>query len=114
MLNEKNGFNYSISYVDYPNELFEKKTINQVLDNARYGSVTNVGGRLLKEIQVSIKNYPGREITIGVADGKAIVQVRLFLVNHRLYQLTAGASKKESLSNNIKKFLDSFDILMSK
>ncbi len=111
MLDNKDGFVYSVSYVDYPFGVFQEKSISRILDDARDGAVRNVRGRLLSESSASIKEYPGREVMVESATGGAIVKARFFLVNHRLYQLSVTASKERSSSNNFRRFLDSFKLI---
>ena len=110
MLDNKDGFVYSASYVDYPLGVFQEKSVAQILDDARDGAVRNVRGKLLSESSISIKKHPGREIMVESATGKAIVKAKIFLINHRLYNLNATASKEMSSSNNFRRFLDSFEI----
>ena len=112
MLNKKDDdFAYSVSYFDYPLGVLQEKTIDRALDDARDGAVANIGGVLVNESKISMGKYPGREITVDVANGVAFVKIKLFLANKRLYQATVTTSKEKSTSNNLRRFLKSFEIL---
>jgi len=114
-LNRKDdNFIYSVGYVDYPDELFSLKSAEQILDDGRDGAARNVQGVLTKESNISIKGYSGREFTIEVGNGEAIVKAKLFLVGQRVYQLMVTTDKKWSDSYNIKRFLDSFQLIENK
>jgi hypothetical protein len=112
LLNRKDDkFAYSVGYVDYPPELFQKKSIIQILNDARDSAARNIQGVLTSESEVSIKQYPGREIVIEAFKGQVIVKGKFFLVGNRLYQLMATTGKKFADSYNIKRFLDSFELI---
>ncbi|MDD5291787.1 MAG: hypothetical protein PHY46_01200 [Candidatus Omnitrophica bacterium] len=114
-LNRKDdNFIYAVGYVDYPDELFNLKSVDQILNDGRDGAARNVQGVLTKESNISIEGYPGREFTIEVGNGEAVVKGKLFLVGQRVYQLMVTTDKKWSDSYNIKRFLDSFQLIKSK
>lgn len=110
MLKKQDGMIYSIGFIDYPNELFNKKSTEQLLNDAREGAVRNVGGKLVSESQISIKGYPGREVVIASSGGQGSLQARIFLVNNRLYQLMFAPAKGNTLSRNARRFFESFEI----
>jgi hypothetical protein len=113
MLEAKDGLVYSVSYIDYSYEVFQKKSNEQILADARNGTFLNIHGKLLNESAISINKYPGKEFLVQSADAKSLIKSRLLLVKSRLYQLSVGGLKdKISLHGfNIKKFFDSFNII---
>lgn len=94
---------YGVSYSDYPETVVQASTPDVILEGACHGMVAGIGGKLLTESTMSLNGYPGRELIIEVAGGKGIVQARIFLVGHRLYQVMVVTSLED-----VKKFLDSF------
>jgi len=113
MVDEKEGFVFSLAYIDFTNEVLQKKSVEQRLNDARDGAVLNVQGALLSEAEVSIKQYPGREIMIRSVDGESIIKSRFFLVGNRQYQLMVITTKDKIESFTVRRFLDSFNILKS-
>lgn len=111
MLSTKEGFAYFVSFIDYPGNLFENKTIDTALDEARDGIISNTQAQLLKEKMISIKGNPGREIEFQATNGATFGRVRLFVVKQRLYHIMVTTSKDKKSSYHINKFLDSFNLL---
>ena len=101
---------YFVSYVEYQEELVQANNAEKLLDGARDGAVSNVQGKLLNEVSISLEKYPGREIRIQVPDGKHTIQTRMYLVKNRLYQVMIVTPKEDSFSKDVTKFLDSFKL----
>ena len=101
---------YAASYVDYPSSVMQGADPNKMLDAVRNTGVSNMQGKLLSELIISIDGNPGRELKIEAVDGKTTVRMRICLVKNRLYQLMTATVKQNSLSSNIIKFLDSFKL----
>jgi len=115
ILNRKDDeFVYSIGYVDYPASLFQLKKADKILDDGRDGAVRNIKGKLISESKIAIDKNPGREVTIESTIGDAVLKAKFFLVGQRMYQLMVTTSKKMSNSYQIKKFLDSFELIKAK
>ena len=55
--------------------------------------------------------YPGRELVAEWPNGNGIVQDRLYLVDHRLYQVVASGPKWWVESATTRQVLDSFRLL---
>ncbi|MCK4576533.1 hypothetical protein KAU34_09015 [candidate division WOR-3 bacterium] len=108
---EKEDVVYLVGYSDYPNTFVQSNTQDSLLNIACYGAVLNLKGNLVSKRVISINEYPGREMTIEQADGEIIYLTRLFLVGGRLYQVTILTLKRKEISNDDKKFLDSFKLI---
>jgi hypothetical protein len=108
---EQKSFTYMVSYNEYPDAIVQAASADKILDAARDGGVSNVQGKLLSELIISLDKYPGREIRIEAADGKHTVKTRIYLVKNRLYQVLVVTPKEGSFSNDVTKFLDSFKLL---
>lgn len=102
---------YMVGYSDYPDTFLQSNTQDSLLDIACYGAVVNLKGNLVSRSVISINEHPGREMKIEQANGKTIYLTRLFLVGRRLYQVTVLTLKRKEISNDDKKFLDSFTLL---
>lgn len=105
---EANGVAYAVMYTDYPEEAIANLTAEQILDNARDGSVANSFGTLVKEEIISINGNPGRYITIAVKGGG--IRQRGYLVNNRIYSIAIATSSDKMFIKTISKVLESFKL----
>jgi len=108
---DQNKFTYIISYSDYPEQILQVKNQDNILDGARDGAVAHVQGKLLGQRQISLGQYPGRELTIEVPDGRHLVLMRMYLVKKRLHQVGVATPKANASSPNVTKFFESFKLI---
>ncbi len=101
---------YSVNLADYPPEVIAAEDIQQMLDGARDGAVSNVNGELLEEKELVLNGHPGREFKVKVEDEDIVVRARIYLVNERLYVVQALSTERLASSEDIEKFLDSFQL----
>jgi len=102
---------YWVVYIDYPPLTVRQKGAVQLLKEARDGSVNNVRGRLLKERDILVGTYPGKEIEYeGAVPGEEIYRSRICLVRERLYVVLVTVPRKGA-SERAEQFLDSFRLL---
>ena len=102
---------YTVAYIDYPEQVVAETDPQTVLDNSRTGTVANVNGRLVLEKIVSLGEFPGREIVFDAkrGDGREVTAfARIFLVNRRLYEVMIVAPKGVVSSSEMVAYLDSF------
>jgi hypothetical protein len=95
---------FVVSYTDYPPGL-KVDSKDKRLEQGAKAAAENAGGNLRGEPKpIKLDGHPGREIVIE-KDGAVIAKVRLYLVDHRLYQvMVLGAAKEKDVST----FFDSF------
>jgi len=101
---------YSVNLADYPPEMIAAGDTQQMLDGARDGAVSNVNGELLEEKELTLSGHPGREFKVKVEDEGIIVRARIYLVNERLYVIQALSKERLASSEDIDKFLNSFEL----
>lgn len=102
---------YWVVYIDYPAPTVRQKGVGQLLKEARDGSVNNVRGRLLKERDILLGGYPGKEIEYEEeAAGEEVYKSKMCLVKQRLYIVLVTASRGGS-QEHAEKFLNSFRLL---
>jgi len=91
------------------------------LDSAREGSLSRVAKedpRIIKEADISVVGYPGRFLQIELK-GDAMVRMRYFVVENRVYVVGAGTPKKKPQVIDAKNdyealatsFMDSFKLI---
>jgi hypothetical protein len=102
---------YMVSYSDYPASIFQTTPIKSILDGARDGAVKNSQGRLINETDIVLGTYPGRELNVESSDGTNVMRAHLFVVKERLYQVIVITAKGRASSPDLKKFLDSFQLI---
>lgn len=106
---------YGLSYSDQPADRvssdFKDARIDTFLDNVLANSVTGVNGEVLKKEPVSFKDYPGRHYKISFARGKAIMDLRIYLIGSRCYILQVGYMAGKEGNPSIEKFYNSFELL---
>ena len=75
------------------------------------GAVKNIGGKVIEEKKISIKGYPGKDVKIDFNEGNAIINMRLYLVNNKLFMLETITQTNKTPNKSITRFLDSFQLL---
>ena len=107
---------YAVTYIEFPDRLDDESKSKSILDGIRDAELAKVSGKLVKEADISIDAYRGREITIEAADGFWVD--RIYLVRNRLYEISAFTSKAapevkeitEAQNLVIRKYLNSFKL----
>ncbi len=107
---EHGGVAYMVAFSDYPTMVIQDRPSQLILDGARDGAVANANGKLLGESMVSLNGHQGRELDIEPMGGKVTIRARIFLVDHRLYQVMVLTPKGKDFSGDVRKFLDSFSL----
>jgi len=106
-----NDVTYSVSYSDVPAGI-EQFPPQLVLDSIGLGLARDQNIRLLGEQDISLGDYPGKEFKLEISR-KVVLRHRAYLVNKRLYQLTAETplETEDALSGEIERFMNSFELL---
>ncbi len=103
---------FAVMYADHPVEPKDAGQRESRLDVIRDGVLKSLGGKLISEKKIRLYGYPGREFTVKKTEqgSEDIYQWRIFLVGRRVYQLAVATERKDSGSNDVTKFLTSFDL----
>ena len=107
---EKPDIAYMVAYSDYPQVVVEKATTDEVLEGARNGALAKIQGRLLSEDVISYDEHSGREIEFTAMDGIGLGRAVILLADNRLYQVLAVGAKDSFPKNDVKRFIDSFEM----
>jgi len=103
-----------VAYSDYPAESFEGASTQALLDSARNGALSNVGGKLIKQRNITINGYPGRSIYFRGKSGSSTVFGRFdyYLVQPRLYQVGYMTLRQKDIdAKKVKAYFSSFGLL---
>jgi hypothetical protein len=104
---------YSVAETDYPDSLinsYKTELLDQFFEESIKSILNSVQGRLLVESNMSIDDFPGREIKIDFHNGLAIIKVRMFLVKNKMIMLQTITYSKNDLNNSVDKFMNSFSL----
>ena len=107
---------YGVGYTVYPaNTINSGKMSDEELDvffkNSVDGTVSNVQGKLLSTLIIDYEGYPGREIKIDIKEGLAIIKMRSYLVENKMYIIQVITPVKNNFNTSINYFLDSFKLI---
>jgi len=99
---------YMVAYSDYPDQHFEGEDSFDLLTNAMYGFIGEIGSKPEKTEKIRLDKYPGLEFT---ASGNGYsVYMRDYLVNNRLYQIGIMNSSEKVNEGDAIAFFNSFSI----
>jgi hypothetical protein len=100
---------YSISYVAYPSAQL-KVSPQQFMEQTWEASNDFAGSTQIYKKHISLKGHAGLEYQIKAKSG-SLITGRNYLIDNRLYQLTAIMSQEQFQRGDAMKFLDSFQPL---
>ena len=101
---------FGVSYADYPDKILKDFKLDAGLDGARNGAINNIGGKLVKEEQITFAGQKARAFeATATAEGMNLrYESRLFFVSPRLYQLIVVSKAEDKVPSQ--KFFDSFEL----
>src|SRR5581483_5942703 len=99
---------YAVAYDDIP-EADKGRPAGEFLDNRVTELKTIPNIQVRRERAITVSGFPGQEIEF-VADNGGTYVLRLVIADHRLYRLVAGGKSVRSGDENVRRFLDSFEI----
>jgi hypothetical protein len=105
---------YFISYVDYDDEILAAFSAEEILRRAQAQLISSPDAVILSETGISLGDYPGREVIFDTGEEsnpEMSIKARIFLVDHRLYQIMVMVPKGDvsTVANN--DFLKSFTLI---
>jgi len=95
-----------VGWVDYDPDF--NFSVQSELEANRDKFVSGVKGTLIGTTKIVLNGYPGIEFT--AETDQVFFKSRVYIVGRRPYQLIAGTYKGQDESNNVARFLDSFQV----
>jgi hypothetical protein len=91
---------------------FSKKRTDakKELDAGRDNTIRSLNAKLIRENDIAVEGYPGRDLVLDMGDGSA-QRVRYFVTDYDLYQIILGVPKDEALTDNAERYISSFHLL---
>lgn len=100
---------YFVSYSDMPESTWNGDP-KKMLEGARDGAAKRVGGKIVADRTLKLAGkYPGREFKIALA--QVDLTQRVFLVGHRLYQISMGCQTGKCPAKEVQEYLGSLKLL---
>jgi hypothetical protein len=105
---------YGVGYADMPIPGLERESpaqIEQRLQGAVQGSVSNINGKLTRQSGISLAGkFPGKEYEANLPEGRGVIRARVYFVNKRLYVIMVAGKPALVLSGDTNKFFGSFQV----
>ena len=106
---------YGLSFSDFSSKEissdFKDKRVDDFLDHVLTRSVTGANGEVVLNDKITFKDFPGRHMKISFAHGKAIMDLKIYLVHSRCYILQLDYLQKKENNPSIDKFFNSFELI---
>ncbi len=96
---------YVVTFADFPMPLDHPDDIKRNLDSGRNLALQNTKGTLVAEKEITVNNHPGREIRVKMTGAR--MSERIFVVDHRMYQVAVVLPEIESAAEKVKPFQES-------
>ena len=109
---EKNKVGFAVIYSDMPADVVKSTPAKAILENGEKGLVNNFKAKVTKSnetvFKANGKDYPARDI---VAEKDATtLNVKLILVDNRLFQVFVAGPKELATGKEAEEFLKSFEL----
>lgn len=107
---------YGLFTTTYPDSIMnsdKKEILPKFFRGAIDGAVKNVQGKLLSEEEISLNDFPGREIRVDYRDGFAVIKMRCYLVHNVLYMIQTITLTEKEKNTSASYFLNSFKLKQS-
>jgi hypothetical protein len=99
---------FGVAHNRFPREMATSN--KQELFKAGLGEALGANGRLVSDTDIQLHGHEGHEWTFEKFKGQAVFTMRVYLVNHDMYQAICFMPKGRFCSKHCGKFLDSFDL----
>ncbi|MBL7692586.1 MAG: hypothetical protein JNM41_13430 [Flavipsychrobacter sp.] len=109
---------YALMYTDYPEGMvssdFKDELIDSFFSNAIRGMVKKRGYKTADEKKITLKGYPGRSVKVDMVEEKAVMNLRIYIVNSRVYILQTLCYKEKDENAMGAKYFNSFALVGGK
>ena len=107
----KDDVTYIVGISEFSKE-YMSQPAKTLFDNARDGSIARSGGKLIRDKDIKLGKYEGREVVTEAGKGAGFVRARVFIANGRQYSaMVAGKKETDVESEDALRFLDSFRLV---
>jgi len=90
-------------------ESYLKNSTEEILDNARDGSIGRSKGKLVSEKKIKWGDHPGPEFVVGLPKERSFIRARAYMVGKRQFSiLIVGNDEKAIATKEVEALVDSF------
>ncbi|MGH2667497.1 hypothetical protein [Flavobacterium sp.] len=110
---QDDNLTYLVNYIEYPASKVNsnnKQQLQSIYENTIKTTVQNTSGKLIKTQVAFINGYEGRNIIVDMQD-KVQLNMRVVLVNNKMYLMQVFTKSNKSLNESLKRFMKSFVLL---
>ena len=111
---EDSNLIYLSSFAQYPDSLVhsdKKEQLVSFLKETVDGLVGSIDGEILSQKDVKIDSYQGKEVKINFQDGMALIRIRVYIVQNKVYMLQVITKTENDSNESISKFMNSFSLI---
>ena len=102
---------YSVTFRDYPDSVFQNQSTEEFMLELEQIAAKNLGGKLISKTEVLIDSkHIAKEFYVKSTTNNTHARVRIFIVGHRVYQLSVVPHEKVLFSDNAENFFRSFHL----
>ena len=108
------NISYDIGFVDYPDTLintsYKIDLIEKFLDNIAAHAQKDITGNVISLEKTHYKDFPGRHLKMELEEAHTIVNMKIYLVNSRIYYLEVRCKPERAKNPSIGNFFNSFEV----
>jgi hypothetical protein len=101
---------FQVLYSDFSDDIVKKHGTEKLVDTLAKSVAADAKGSIQEQHKTSLGNVRGAEVKVGVPN-TGIITARVFLSGNRGYQVVAAMPSEKATSEDVKRFLDSFQLL---
>lgn len=110
-----NNLVYMTAVTDYPEDDYSSEDLqNSMLDGSVNGAVGNVNGELVSSEKIKFNGFNGRYAKITISNGLYTIHLKNILVDNTLYFLQVICDSSKDDNEDIKKFFNSFELILKR
>jgi hypothetical protein len=100
---------FMVYYMDIPEPAVKGLGTEKLIDSFVQDVAVSANGTLVDKRKIVINGHPGAEVKVKVPN-TGIITARVFLVGNRCYHVSAAMPSAKASSEEVRKFLDSFQL----
>ena len=108
------NIDFLVAYRDYPDSYVQGIKSHSLQERVQNGIVAGFKGRIIFEGTIYLEEFRGKEIMAISQDRKTTMRFKIFLVENRLYLVSAEFPKGNEYSEDVEKFMSTFNIIGKK
>lgn len=105
-----NNVAYSFTVYPIPEEVLEKFSARQILNNARNGGLLKSGGLLIDEQKIRLAGNEGLKVQVRSADDTQIINSQFYVINKRFVIMVTASPANQYRATEVLKYMNSLQL----